>query len=85
MPATARPAQHETSPRLRGAQAPLGFIARPPYRNASIVIGVAIVMASVFAVSYTLALARPTPHHGPAAVVGNVSRRRHLTSSYARD
>jgi hypothetical protein len=37
--------------------------------------GVAIVMASVFAVSYTLALARPTAHHVPAAVVGNPARR----------
>jgi hypothetical protein len=60
---------------LRRVEAPLRFIARSPYRNALIVMGVAIAMASVFAVSYTLALARPTPHHVPAAVVGNPAGR----------
>jgi hypothetical protein len=32
---------------------------------------IAVIMSSVFAVSYSLALGRPTPHHIPAAVIGD--------------
>ncbi|HWE11286.1 MAG TPA: hypothetical protein VG325_18195 [Solirubrobacteraceae bacterium] len=46
-------------------------VARPPYRNAFVVMTIAVIMASIFAVSYTLALDRPTPHHIPAALVGD--------------
>jgi hypothetical protein len=43
---------------------------RPPYRNALVVLTIAITMASLFAISYSLALGRPTPHHVPANIVG---------------
>ncbi len=39
---------------------------------------IAVAMASLFAVSYTLALGRPLPHHVPAAVIGNPRRHRAL-------
>jgi hypothetical protein len=48
---------------------------RPPYRNAAVVISIAITLACVFAISYSLALGRPTPHHIPAALVGNAASR----------
>ncbi len=44
---------------------------RPPYRHALAVVAIAMVMASLFVASYSLALGRPTPHHIPAGVVGN--------------
>jgi hypothetical protein len=56
-------------PRLRG------LLARPPYRNAVVVMTIAVTMVSIFAVSYTLALGRPTPHDIPAAVVGSRAHR----------
>jgi hypothetical protein len=52
-----------------------GLLTQPPYRNAAVVMAIAVAMASVFAVSYTLALGRPTPHNIPAAVVGHPARR----------
>jgi hypothetical protein len=42
---------------------------------------IAITMAAVFAVSYSLALGRPTPHHIPAGVVGDPSRRPALVAA----
>ena len=51
-------------PGLRAATVP------PPYRNALVVIAITVTMASIFAVSYTVALARPTPHDIPAGVIG---------------
>jgi hypothetical protein len=42
---------------------------------------IAVAMAVVFAISYSLALGRPTPHHIPAAVVGDSSRRPALIRS----
>lgn len=56
-------------------------VARPPYRNALVVMAVAIVMASVFAVSYSLALGRPVPHHVPTAIVGSPASRPALVSA----
>ncbi|HEY2320229.1 MAG TPA: hypothetical protein VGH67_18115, partial [Solirubrobacteraceae bacterium] len=52
-----------------------GLLTQPPYRNAVVVMVIAVTMASIFAVSYTLALGRPTPHDIPAAVVGHPARR----------
>jgi hypothetical protein len=43
-----------------------------------VVMTIAVAMASLFAVSYTLALGRPLPHHVPAAVIGNPGRHRAL-------
>jgi hypothetical protein len=50
-------------------------LTQPPYRNAVVVMAIAVTMVSIFAVSYTLALGRPTPHDIPAAVVGRSARR----------
>jgi hypothetical protein len=50
-------------------------LTQPPYRNALVVMAIAVTMVSIFAVSYTLALGRPTPHDIPAAVVGHLARR----------
>jgi hypothetical protein len=41
-----------------------------PYQNAAVVIAVAVTLACVFAVSYSLALGRPAPHNVPVALVG---------------
>jgi len=49
---------------------PTRWFERPTFRHAAVVIAIAVTMASVFAVSYSLALARPTPHHIPAGIVG---------------
>lgn len=40
-------------------------------RSAATVMAIAISLASLFALSYSLALGRPTPHHIPAAQVGS--------------
>jgi hypothetical protein len=53
----------------------LAATVRPPYRNAIVVIAIAVTMVSIFAVSYTVALGRPTPHDIPAGVVGDPARR----------
>jgi hypothetical protein len=50
-------------------------LTHPPYRNAVLVIAIAVTMVSIFAVSYTLALGRPTPHDIPVAVIGHPPRR----------
>ena len=41
-----------------------------PYREAIVIISIAILMAGAFALSYSLALGRPTPHDVPIGVVG---------------
>jgi len=46
-------------------------LAAQPYRNALVVTSVAVLLGSLFAASYALALARPTPHHIPAGLVGS--------------
>jgi hypothetical protein len=47
------------------------ILTRSKYRVAVVIIAVATAMASLFVASYTLALARPTPHHIPTGIVGN--------------
>jgi hypothetical protein len=51
-----------------------GGLVRTSHRNAAAVIAVATAMASVFVVSYSLALGRPKPHRVPAALVGRGPR-----------
>jgi hypothetical protein len=51
-----------------------GLLTQPPYRNAVVVMAIAVTMVSIFAVSYTLALGRPKPRDIPAAVVGHPRR-----------
>jgi hypothetical protein len=41
------------------------------YRRAAVVLAITIVLGGLFVASYTLALARPRPHHIPAALVGS--------------
>jgi hypothetical protein len=48
---------------------------RAPHRNALIVVAITVTMASLFVVSYSLALGRPTPHHIPAGLVGDAASR----------
>jgi hypothetical protein len=64
--AAAEPRSRPRLPRL---------LTQPPYRSACVVMAIAVTMVSIFAVSYTLALGRPTPHDIPAAVVGHPARR----------
>ncbi len=45
----------------------------PPRRHALVVVAIAVTMASLFAISYSLALGRPTPHHVPAGIVGETA------------
>ena len=66
--------RNATEPRRRPTLAAL--LTQPPYRNAVVVMAIAVTMVSIFAVSYTLALGRPTPHDIPAAVVGHSAHRR---------
>jgi hypothetical protein len=55
----------------RAVSAPLAAAVQAPHRSALSVIAIACVMASLFAASYSLALGRATPHHIPAALVGD--------------
>jgi hypothetical protein len=48
---------------------------RHPYRTALTIIAITITMASLLVVSYSLALARPVPHHIPAGLVGDAAAR----------
>jgi hypothetical protein len=73
---TADHGRPQTGPRGR-----LRTITQPPHRNALIVITIAIAMAGVFAISYSLALGRPAPHHIPAAVIGDRSTRPKLVAA----
>ena len=45
--------------------------ARPPYRNAAVVLAIAIGMGAIFATSYSLFLGRATPHHITIGLVGS--------------
>jgi hypothetical protein len=57
---------------------------RSPYRNPVVLLAVAIVMASLFAASYSLVLGRVTPHHLPAGVVGDPARHPRLIDAFER-
>jgi hypothetical protein len=73
---TADHGRPQTGPRGR-----LRTITQPPHRNALIVMTIAITMAGVFAISYSLALGRPAPHHIPAAAIGDPSTRPKLVAA----
>jgi hypothetical protein len=57
---------------------------RSPYRNALVIIAVAVTMASLFAASYSLVLGRATPHHLPAGLVGDPARQPQLINAFKR-
>jgi hypothetical protein len=61
-----------------------GFPPGAVYRNAATVIVIATAMACLFAVSYTLALGRPTRHQIATAVVGDRSRDQALVAFIER-
>src|ERR1700760_2766111 len=65
----------DAAPEPRSRRRLQGLLTQPPHRNAVVVMAIAVTMVSIFAVSYTLALGRPTPHDIPAAVVGHPARR----------
>jgi hypothetical protein len=56
---------------VKRASATLRTLGQPPHRSALSIIAIACVMAGLFAASYSLALGRATPHHIPAALVGD--------------
>jgi hypothetical protein len=62
----------------------LKALGRPPYRNALVVIGIAAVMAALFAASYSLALGRATPHHVTVGLVGRPAARPALLGALER-
>jgi hypothetical protein len=68
----------------RSAVDRLKVLARPPYRNALVVIAIATVMAGLFAASYSLALGRATPHHITVGLVGNPAQRPELLRALVR-
>jgi hypothetical protein len=51
----------------------VGLLTRSPYRPAIVIAATAIVMGSLFVISYSLALGRPAPHEISAALVGRPS------------
>jgi hypothetical protein len=53
-----------------GAPAPTG---RAAYREAALILAVAVALATVFLLSHTAGLDRPTPRHVPMALVGSPS------------
>jgi hypothetical protein len=63
------------------ARPTLGAVTQPPYRNALVVIAIAIAMSALFAISYSLALGRPAPHHIPGGVVGDPRSRPALVNA----
>jgi len=55
-----------------------------PYRNAVVVIAIAIAMAAVFATSYSLVLGRATPHRITIGLVGNPAEQPALLAALKR-
>jgi hypothetical protein len=62
----------------------LEALARRPYRNALVIIAIAVVMAALFAASYSLALGRATPHHITVGLVGRPAQRPALIGALER-
>jgi hypothetical protein len=56
----------------------------PSYRNAVVVISIAIAMAAIFATSYSLVLGRATPHHITIGLVGSPAQRPALLAALKR-
>ena len=65
-----------------GDPAPAAEQPKPvPWRAAAVVIGLALLMGSAFAFSYTVALGRPAPHDVPVAVVGGAPANARITGA----
>ena len=56
----------------------------PPYRNAVVVIAIAIAMAAIFATSYSLVLGRATPHRITIGLVGSPAEQPALLAALKR-
>jgi Protein of unknown function (DUF3533) len=56
----------------------------PPYRNAVVVIAIAIAMAAIFATSYSLVLGRATPHRITIGLVGSPAEQPALLTALKR-
>jgi uncharacterized membrane protein len=69
------------SARLTGR---LKAVARRPDRNAPVIIAIAVVMAGLFAASYSLALGRATPHHITVGLVGRTAQQPALIGALER-
>jgi hypothetical protein len=69
---------------LRCLRRLLHVAARPPYRNALVIVAVAITMASLFATPYSLVLGRATPRHIPVGLIGDPARRSELPDALKR-
>jgi hypothetical protein len=62
----------------------LKAVARPPYRNALVVIGIAVIMAALFCAAYSLANGRATPHHVAVGLVGKPAEHPALVGALER-
>ena len=62
----------------------LKTLARPPRRNALLVVAIAAVMAGLFAASYSRALGQATPHHITIGIVGSPAQRPALVRALER-
>lgn len=70
-PDTQTPDPHGESGSAGPAAGSLKKLLRPPYRNALVVIAIAVTMATIFAISYSLVLGRATPHRIIIGMVGS--------------
>lgn len=66
------------------ARRPKVVVPPPPYRNAMVVIAIAIGMATIFATSYSLVLGRATPRHITIGLVGRPAQRAALLTALKR-
>jgi hypothetical protein len=66
------------------ARRPKVVVPPPPYRNAMVVMAIAIAMATIFATSYSLVLGRATPRHITIGLVGSPARGAALLTALKR-
>ena len=62
----------------------LKALMRPPYRNALVIVGIAVIMVALFCASYSLALGRATPHELAIGLVGRPAERPALARTLER-
>lgn len=79
-----RPAVDRLKTLARSLYDRLKTVTRPPYRNALVIIAIAMTMAGLFAASYSHALGQATPHHITAGIVGNPAQRPALLGALER-
>ena len=62
----------------------LEAVARPPYRNALVIVGIAVMVAALFCAAYSLAVGRATPHHVAVGLVGRPAEHPALVGALER-